>query len=79
MLRARTLLAVTAVALVGAGCGSAATRSSAPKPVTAHSSSALPTIKIGSENFTEEIILGDLYNDVLQHAGFKTNLRSDLG
>jgi osmoprotectant transport system substrate-binding protein len=34
---------------------------------------------IGSENFTEEIILGNLYSDVLQHAGYKTNLRSDLG
>jgi osmoprotectant transport system substrate-binding protein len=34
---------------------------------------------IGSENFTEEIILGNLYADVLQHAGYKTDLRSDLG
>lgn len=41
--------------------------------------SSLPTIVIGSENFTEEVILGNLYNDVLTHAGFKTHLRSDLG
>ncbi|MGC8626369.1 MAG: ABC transporter substrate-binding protein [Acidimicrobiales bacterium] len=40
---------------------------------------SVPTIVIGSENFTEEIVLGDLYNDVLEHAGFKTQLRTDLG
>jgi osmoprotectant transport system substrate-binding protein len=40
---------------------------------------SLPTIVIGSENFPEEIVLGNLYNDVLRHAGFKTQLRADLG
>jgi osmoprotectant transport system substrate-binding protein len=40
---------------------------------------SVPTIVIGSENFTEEIVLGDLYNDVLRNAGFKTELRTDLG
>ena len=40
---------------------------------------SLPTIVIGSENFTEEIVLGNLYNDALEHAGFKTRLRPDLG
>ena len=44
-----------------------------------HAGASLPTIVIGSENFTEEIVLGNLYNDVLEHAGFKTKLRSDLG
>lgn len=79
----RTLLAVTALALAGTALSPAAATAA---PVSRNSdllavqaSGSLPTIVIGSENFTEEVILGNLYSDVLQHAGFKTKLRSNLG
>ena len=81
MPRPRTLFATSALALAAAVCSTtavpAAASASALKPSATASST--PTIVIGSENFTEEIILGNLYADVLQHAGYKTDLRSDLG
>jgi osmoprotectant transport system substrate-binding protein len=54
-------------------------RTAAALAVEAAKQSSLPTIVIGSENFPEEIVLGNLYNDVLVHAGFKTQLHADLG
>lgn len=82
MLSPRSLVAVTAIALAGAVCSAPAASASQPAVLQSsavHPDSSLPTIVIGSENFTEEILLGNLYNDVLQNAGFKTTLRSNLG
>jgi osmoprotectant transport system substrate-binding protein len=71
MSRARNLLAASALALVGAVCGSAtASASTTPAP---------STIVIGSTNFTEQVVLAYLYSDVLQHAGLKTQVRANLG
>src|SRR5213080_4744543 len=39
----------------------------------------LPTITIGTKNFTEEYILGELYAGALRNAGFRVNLKSDVG
>jgi len=66
--RTAPALAATAAALAPAHVGGAA-----------HAKGSPGTIVIGSENFPEEIILGNLYNDVLVHAGYKTKLRLDLG
>ena len=68
-----------AAALALAGAAVLPSAVAAPPAVAATKAGSLPTIVIGSENFTEEIVLGNLYSDVLQHAGFKTQLRSDLG
>lgn len=45
----------------------------------ARSAMAAPTIVVGSTNFPEQAIVATLYSDVLQHAGFKTKLRTNLG
>jgi len=37
------------------------------------------TIKIGSKNFTEELILGELYAQTLEHAGLTVDRRLNLG
>ena len=79
MPRPRTLLSAAALAVAGAVCSTTAVSASASASALKQAASSTPTIVIGSENFTEEIILGNLYSDVLQHAGYKTNLRSDLG
>ncbi|HTV11644.1 MAG TPA: ABC transporter substrate-binding protein [Acidimicrobiales bacterium] len=82
MFNRRTLVALSTLTLLGAVSGAVpAAASSVSRASTAHLQQAgsLPTIVIGSENFPEEEILGNLYNDVLRHAGFKTQLRSDLG
>jgi osmoprotectant transport system substrate-binding protein len=71
MSRRKTLLGATALSLAGAaGC---------LVPASSLSASTVPTITIGSTNFTEQVIVANLYADALQHAGFKTHLRADLG
>jgi osmoprotectant transport system substrate-binding protein len=39
----------------------------------------LPTITIGTKNFTEEYILGQLYAQTLRKAGFNVRLKSNIG
>ena len=41
--------------------------------------SSKPTITIGSKNFTEQYILGNIYADALSAAGFKVKKSLDLG
>ncbi len=81
MLRPKTLLAT--VALISAGTltglpAASASSLSASKATAIHAAST-PTIVIGSTNFTEQVVVANLYNDVLKHAGFKTDLRANLG
>jgi osmoprotectant transport system substrate-binding protein len=38
-----------------------------------------PTIIVGSKNFTESLILGELYADTLEHAGYKVERKFNLG
>jgi osmoprotectant transport system substrate-binding protein len=48
-------------------------------PAAATTKHASPTIVIGSTNFGEQVILADLYGDVLTHAGYKVQLKLNLG
>jgi osmoprotectant transport system substrate-binding protein len=80
--RPRMLLATIALMTVGAFCAAPAASASSLSASTAasrHASGSTPTIVIGSTNFTEQVIVATLYSDVLQHAGFKTDLRANLG
>jgi osmoprotectant transport system substrate-binding protein len=80
LLRPRTLLAISALTLLGAAFGPATTPVASASTTTAdHASSTLPTITIGSTNFPEQVIVANLYSGVLVHAGFKTNVRANLG
>ena len=38
-----------------------------------------PTIKVGSKDFTESLILGELYADALEKAGYKVERKLNLG
>ena len=38
-----------------------------------------PAIKVGSKNFTEQYILGEIYSQALEAAGFKVDKQLDLG
>jgi osmoprotectant transport system substrate-binding protein len=68
--RARALAAVAlAAALVGCGGGGGDAKKDAQ----------LPTITIGTKNFTEQYILGELYARTLRKAGFRVVLKSDIG
>jgi osmoprotectant transport system substrate-binding protein len=67
----RALLLVAALAAGLSGCGGGGDKTK--------SSSELPTITIGTKNFTEQYILGELYARTLRKAGFRVNLKSDIG
>jgi osmoprotectant transport system substrate-binding protein len=67
--RARVLiLAALAAAVVGCGGGG-----------SSKTTASLPTITIGTKNFTEQYILGELYARTLRKAGFRVVLKSDIG
>ncbi len=80
MPRPTNLLAAAALTLVGTvGYLTTTTVASASTSKVAQSSASSPTITIGSTNFPEQVIVANLYSDVLKHAGFTTNVRADLG
>ena len=69
-MRAR-VLTVAALAAALVGCGGGGDDNGQKRP--------LPTITIGTKNFTEQYILGELYAQTLRKAGFRVVLKSDIG
>jgi glycine betaine/choline ABC-type transport system substrate-binding protein len=77
------------VALVLAGCGGSGTsRDPAPAPredraagklIQRNPANARTRITVSSKNFTEEFILGEIYVQALQAAGYKIRKRLDVG
>jgi len=68
--QARSLIvAALAAGLVGCGGGGSDEKKREP----------LPLITIGTKNFTEEYILGQLYAQTLRKAGFRVALKSNIG
>src|SRR4051795_5053900 len=66
-------LAVLIVALAGCGGSSDSGKKAGPAPSDA------PVITIGTKNFTEQFILGEIYKQALEASGFKVELKSDIG
>jgi glycine betaine/choline ABC-type transport system substrate-binding protein/ABC-type proline/glycine betaine transport system permease subunit len=57
-----------------------ATAAAASKTITSDAANgSKPTITIGSKNFTEEFILGEIYAQALQAAGYKVKKQLNLG
>ena len=75
--RLLALLAALAAALVLAGCGGGDDDDTAPNP-RATPTDAAP-IRIGAKNFTEQLILGELYRQALEAEGFEVVLKPDIG
>lgn len=86
------LLAVLALALVGAGCGSdddadgtstaagTAAETTAPtKEIQSNPENAKTTVVVGSKNFTEQKVLGEIYAQALAAAGYQTDTELNLG
>jgi osmoprotectant transport system substrate-binding protein len=65
------VVAALAAALVGCGGGGG-------KAATSAKSSA-PVITLGTKNFTEQYILGELYRQTLERNGLRVTLKSDIG
>jgi len=81
------LLALLVAALVAAGCGGDDNSSSSSGGGGGSSSSASadqpgkgkPAITIGTKDFTEEFVLGELYARALRAKGYKVNLKRNIG
>jgi osmoprotectant transport system substrate-binding protein len=77
-----SLLALVVPALVGAGCGgddegggsNTGSTQAADQP-----GKGKPAVTIGTKDFTEEFILGELYSQALQAKGYKVNLKRNIG
>src|SRR3954462_6004520 len=69
-------LAVLLIAL--GGCGGGGDGDSSAKTQTA-TTPAAPQITIGTKNFPEQFVLGELYKQSLEANGFRVRLKSDIG
>lgn len=72
MSRALALLAAL-LALVVAGCGGSSSAGGDRPPDRG------PLLRIGTKNFTEQYILGELYAQALRARGFRVRVKSDVG
>ena len=70
MVRRAVYMAALAAALAGCGGGGGSDKSS---------SAPAPVITLGTKNFTEQYILGELYRQTLEKNGFRVNLKSNIG
>jgi osmoprotectant transport system substrate-binding protein len=79
----KTTAAMLVLALVVAACGSSSKSTSATTSTTSSAASSpgagKPAVTIGDKNFTEEYILGSLYQEALQAKGYKVTLKGNIG
>jgi osmoprotectant transport system substrate-binding protein len=80
------LLAAAALAVALAACGSSSSSSSSGSSSTSGSTAAAsgpgagkPAVTIGSKNFAESNILGELYTQALAAKGYKATLKPEIG
>jgi osmoprotectant transport system substrate-binding protein len=86
-LRACAPTAVAAVAAVALGaCGSAGRGAAGPGGTSTSTSSTValpgsgrPAITVGDKNFTEQFVIGELYQQALQAQGFDVSLDRNIG
>ena len=85
-----TALLVLALAVAVAACGSSkkssstgggasTTPSGGGKLIKKNSANASKTVTVGSKNFPEQFILGEIYSQALQAAGYKVKKQLNLG
>lgn len=79
--RASALLAVVALSIGLAACGSSSSTSSSSSESSSSGKpgAGKPAVTIGDKNFPEENILGQLYAQALDAKGYKINLKSEIG
>jgi osmoprotectant transport system substrate-binding protein len=74
---AAALALVAALALTA--CGGGSTPPAARGAAGAARQSGIPPIRLGTKNFTEQYILGEIYAQILRGHGFDVELKSDVG
>ena len=78
MRRLLALLAAILLALVLGACGGDDSDNGATAPQRVAPSDG-PAVRIGAKNFTEQLILGELYSQALKAKGFEVVLKADVG
>ena len=73
-MRRLTVILCAAIALGLAACGDDDSTSSPSADAPSG-----PPIRIGTKNFTEQYILGELYKQALESRGFRVQLKDDIG
>jgi osmoprotectant transport system substrate-binding protein len=83
------LLALAALALFAAGCGggdsgggsssSSSSSSGSSSAAAAQPGKGKPPVTIGTKDFTEEFVLGELYKQALEAKGYTVNLKRNIG
>ena len=63
----------------GSGSGGGGQASSGNQIQKVAGAESKPTIKVGSKNFTEQYILGEIYSQALEAAGYKVKKQLNLG
>jgi osmoprotectant transport system substrate-binding protein len=71
-------LLVVMSALVAAGCGGDDEEGGEAAPATTEAAER-PAIVLGTKNFTEQFILGELYRQALEAKGYEVELKSNIG
>lgn len=75
----RTILLLALIVPVIAACGGEQTTTTGDQPTGAPVTAGGGTVRIGSKNFTEQFILGEMYALILENAGFKVERKLNLG
>ena len=73
------LIALLAIGALIAACGSSGNSSSGGSSSASQPGKGKPAVTIGTKNFTEELILGQLYAQALKAKGYNVNLKSNIG
>jgi osmoprotectant transport system substrate-binding protein len=82
------LLTLAALALFVAGCGgdddsgggtSSSSSGSSSSAAASQPGKGKPAVTIGTKDFTEEFVLGELYKQALQAKGYTVNLKRNIG
>ena len=81
--KAVTALAAVALTVAMGACGSSKKSSSSKSASTPAATSGpgvgKPPVTIGDKNFTEEFILGSLYQEALAAKGYRVTLKGNIG
>jgi osmoprotectant transport system substrate-binding protein len=75
---AGALLALLVTGLIAVGCGGNKGGGGGTQGA-AQPGKGKPTLTLGTKDFTEEFVLGQLYKQALEAQGYKVNLKSNIG
>jgi osmoprotectant transport system substrate-binding protein len=70
---------VAGLALAVAGCGGGGNKNETTSAPSGQPGKGKPTITMGSKNFTEQFVLGQLYKQALEAKGFTVKLKGNIG